>query len=168
MKPTKQAIVSALRAFIQQRSGIDWRNYGGSREAFMSDYRTVLKHGRHARQLLREVELRESLPAQTLLEAAGSGRLQFITRADGSVACDYCAGQYFPTEYRAAVCRLLADVLWAYWRSNMPQPTYFQHGSAENPPMRTEERYGGLSGGDWLRRKARQELGRGMAQAWFN
>lgn len=25
----------ALRRFISQRSGIDWRNYGGSREAFM-------------------------------------------------------------------------------------------------------------------------------------
>lgn len=161
MKPTKQAIVSALRAFIQQRSGIDWSNYGGSREAFMSDYRAVLKHGRHARQLLREVELRESIPAQTLMEAAGSGRLQFITRADGSVACDYCAGQYFPTEYRAAACRLLADVLWTYWRSFMPPPDA-KKGSDGH------DRYEGLRAGDWLRRKARLELGRGIAQAWFN
>lgn len=164
MKPTKQAIVSALRAFIQQRSGIDWSNYGGSGEAFMSDYRTVLKHGRHARQLLREVELRESIPAQTLLEAAGSGRLQFITRADGSVACDYCAGQYFPTEYRAAACRLLADVLWCYWRGCMPKGV-LHHNSETGETL---ERYEGLRAGDWLRRKARQELGRGIAQAWFN
>ncbi len=161
MKTTKQAIVSALAAFIQQRSGIDWRNYGGSREAFMSDYRTVLKHGRQARALLREVELRDSITAGDILSACGGGRLQFKERVDGSVEVDYCAGQYFVTEYRGAACRLLATVLWDYWSQSMPawDKEVGPDGCA---------RYDGLSAGDWLRRKARRELGRGLAQAWFD
>lgn len=163
MKTTKQAIVSAIRAFISQRSGIDWRNYGGSREAFMSDYRTVLKHGKQARQLLREVELRESITAEDILSACGGDRLQFITRADGSVACDYCAGQYFVTEYRGAACRLLASVLWSYWRGCMPKGV-LHHNSETGETL---ERHEGLRAGDWLRRNARRELGRGLAHAWF-
>ena len=160
MKTTKQAIVSALKAFISQRSGIDWRNYDGSREAFMSDYRTVLKHGKQARALLREVELRDSITAEDILSACGGGRLQFKDREDGSVAVDYCAGQYFVTEYRGAACRLLASVLWTYWRGCMP---------AWDKEVGVDgcARYDGLSEGDWLRRKARRDLGRGMAQAWF-
>lgn len=74
----------ALRRFINQRSGIDGRNYGLSREAFMGDYRPILRHGKHARQMLRFVELRDSITAEMLKEATGafSGRLQFIERGD--------------------------------------------------------------------------------------
>jgi len=50
-------ILEALARFVAQRSGIDSRNYGGSREAFMGDYRRILRDGREARALLRVVEL---------------------------------------------------------------------------------------------------------------
>lgn len=159
---TKAAIIQSLRAFIAQRSGLDWRDYSGDRAALMGDYRPILKHGRHARQLLRAVELRDSITADDLIEAsrhAFSGRLAIKVREDGAVAIDYCAGQYFPTEYRNAACAVLASALWAYWRANMPAPTKAKDGS---------DRYDGLSAGDWLRRQARREFGRGIASAWFS
>jgi hypothetical protein len=41
------------------------------------------------------------------------------------VKVDYCTGQYFPTEYRAAVARFCASVLWDFVREHaMPTPVY--------------------------------------------
>lgn len=126
-------ILEALARFVAQRSGIDSRNYGGSREAFMQDYRQILRDGRDARVMLRAV-----IPDYALADALKSGRLTW----DGK-RLDYCAGQYFPTEYRAAVCRALANALWCTWAS------------------------GGTSC-ERIRAQARYSLGRGVANRWFN
>lgn len=137
-------MIEALLRFINQRSGIDPRDYGSSREAFNGDYRPMLKHGRQARQMLREVELRDSITSQSLLQAsrAYSGRLQF-REDDGKVSIEYTTGQYFPTEYRAAACAVLAQCLWDYW----------------SPDCKT---------GDEIRKTAARNLGRGIAKTWFN
>lgn len=164
---SKPAIIESLRAFIAQRSGIEWANYSSgdyktSRAAFMGDYRPILKHGRHARQLLRAVELRDSITAEDLIAASArafSGRLTIKVRADGAVGIDYCTGQYFPTEYRSAACAVLAAALWNYWRANMPEPTKGKDGG---------DLYNGLSAGDWIRRQAFREFGRGIASVWFS
>lgn len=152
-KPTitanKQTLCNALYAFIAQRSGIEFANYQSgdwksTRECFMGDYRPILKHGRHARALLRYVEL-SSITAEQLVDAtrAYSGRLQFIQRDDGKVAVDYTTGQYFPTEYRNAACAVLARAIWDHWR----------------PDCGT---------GDDIRKRARREFGRSVASTWFN
>lgn len=157
MKTTKSTTIEALRAFIAQRSGIEYADYG-ERESFMGDYRPILKHGRHARALLRAVELRDSITADDLIEASGraySGRLTIKVRDDGKVAIDYCTGQYFPTEYRNAACAVLASALWTYWSKNIPEKD-------------DSERYAGLTAGDWLRRQARREFGRSIAATWFS
>lgn len=122
----------ALRRFISQRSGIDWRNYGGSREAFMQDYRRILRDGRDARVMLRAV-----IPDYALADALKSGRLTW----DGK-RLEFTACQYFPTEYRAAACRALANALWRVWAS------------------------GGTSC-ERIRAQARYSLGRGIAKRWF-
>jgi len=156
----KQAMLAALGAFIAQRSGIDYQNYG-QREAFMGDYRPILQNGKTARMLLRQVELRDSITADDLMAAsrAFSGRLQFEER-DGKVAVSYCAGQYFPTEYRAAACAVLARALWDYTASKgMPDPVVGANG---------DKTYSGLSAGEWLRKHFRRELGRSIANKWFN
>lgn len=146
---TKQAMIEALYRFINQRSGIDFRDYSSgdwkqSREAFLGDYRPILKAGRHARTMLRAVELRDSITAEMLRDAtrAYCGRLQFIER-NGKVGVDYTTGQYFPTEYRNAACAVLATALWDYWR----------------PDYKT---------GDEIRKQARREFGRAIASEWFN
>ena len=132
-------ILEALARFVGQRSGIDGRNYGGSREAFLGDYRRILRDGREARALLRVVELSTCLPDSILVDVLKSGRLTW----DGK-RLDYCAGQYWPTEYRAAVCRALASVLWNYWGD------------------------GGRYTAEQIRAAARSNLGRGIARRWFN
>jgi hypothetical protein len=149
MKSTKQQLIAALRSFISQRSGIEYANYRSgdwqsSRAAFMGDYRPIIRHGKHARTMLRAVELRDSITAKDLIEAsrAYSGRLQFVER-DGGVSIEYTTGQYFPTEYRNAACAVLASALWRYWQ----------------PDCKT---------GDEIRKQARREFGRAIAATWFN
>ena len=68
-------ILEALARFTAQRSGIDGRNYGGSREAFLGDYRRILRDGREARALLRVVELSTCLPDSILVDVLKTGRL---------------------------------------------------------------------------------------------
>jgi hypothetical protein len=146
---SKPAMINALAAFISQRSGIDRRNYGcitrrESREAFMGDYRPILKHGKQARNLLSFVSRRD-ISAEDLLSAsqsAFSGRLSFVFRGD-SAAVDYTTGQYFPTEYRAAACSVLARAVWEYFRT----------GCNYSPEQ--------------IRKAARREFGRAIASAWF-
>lgn len=171
-KLSKQTVITALYKFISQRSGIQYYNYG-ERTSFMSDYRRILRDGRDARLLLRAVDLRDSITAEHIIaasERAFSGRLTLKARADGAVAVDYTTGQYFPTEYRAAACAVLASVLWGYFRANMPQAKGVKHASGFGVFRATHETesYDGLSGGDWIRRAARREFGRGIAGRWFN
>ena len=106
------AILESLHRFVASRSGIEWVNYGGSREAFMGDYRTILRQGRDARAMLRAAELCR-LPEEILAEVLRSGRLTW----DGA-RLEFVACQYHPTEYRAAACRALASALWAHWRGD--------------------------------------------------
>lgn len=143
----RSAVLAGLARFIAQRSGIDARNYRSSwadkegHAAFMSDYRRILRDGRDARQLLRAVELRDSITADDIAAETRGSRLELLP--DGS-AWHYTAGQYFATEYRAAACRLLSMLLWQRWRNDDPTAT-----------------------ADDLRRKARREFGRGIAGRWF-
>jgi len=149
-KMNKETIIKAMRAFIAQRSGIEWANYSSgdykaSREAFMGDYRPILRAGRDARVLLAAVSGRDGITAETILKAtrAYCGRLQLVQRGD-SVGVDYCTGQYFPTEYRNAACAVLATALWDYASTQ------------------------GYSTGNEIRKWARDEFGRGIASRWFN
>jgi hypothetical protein len=147
---TQQNIITALRAFIAQRSGIEFENYQSgdwksTRAAFMGDYRQILRAGRDARVLLVAVSGRDSITAENILAAtrAYSGRLQ-IEDKDGSVRVDYCTGQYFPTEYRNAACAVLAMALWDYALAS------------------------GYKTGNEIRKWARGQFGRGIASRWFN
>lgn len=145
--PTKSEIVALLRAFVAQRSGIDWRNYS-TRESFMADYRRILRAGRDARTLLCAVEQREGITAEDLLPAFRH-RLTLETRADGTHELRYVAGQYFPTEYREAVCSALAGVLWDHVR-------------------RVNTRLAASNEGDQVRRYFRTVYGRGIQKRWFD
>jgi len=146
----KETIMQALRAFVNQRSGIEFANYQSgdwkaSRAAFMGDYRPILQAGRDARVLLAAVSGRDGITAENIVEScrAYCGRLQFVAK-DDSVAVDYTTGQYFPTEYRNAACAVLATALWSYAAAQ------------------------GYQTGNDIRKWARNEFGRGIASRWFN
>lgn len=136
----KSDLINSLNTFISMRSGIDGRNYG-SRESFLGDYRQILKHGRHARELLSFVSRRD-ISADDLVAAsksAYSGRLSF-----DEIGVHYTAGQYFPTEYRAAACSVLARAVWEYYRTGC-----------------------NYSSPEQIRKAARREFGRAIASTWF-
>lgn len=143
---TKSTIIAALDAFIRQRPGLEFGNYGDV-SSYRSEVRSIGKDLQHARALLRYVEWHDSITADMILNAAQSGRLSIKVEGD-KVRVDYCTGQYWPTEYRPAVSRLLSSVIWDYWRDHcMPE--------------------GVLNRGDWLRKHAVREFGTSVARRWF-
>ena len=154
----KQQIITALYAFISQRPGLEYGNYG-DQVSYRAEMRAITKDLHHARQLIRDVELRNSISADDILAAgksAYSGRLTIVERDDGKVSVDYCTGQYFPTEYRKAVCAVMASVLWV-WKRDQCMPDSFR--GATVPPT---------SPSDYLRASFKREYGRGLASRWFN
>jgi hypothetical protein len=182
--PLKVSILAALHTFIRQRPGLDWRNYR-DRQAYRGEVRDITRDLKHAETLLRKIELAHSITGRDLLQAAkySGGRLSLTETPDG-VRVDYCTGQYWPTEYRRAVARFCASVLWDWVRDKaMPPAAYTVAGKKEYSTFHEasaaardylpaivsiEETYRGMSGGDWLRRHFRREYGRAIASRFFN
>lgn len=137
-------ILHALDAFIESRPGFDPANYMGAPQAYRSDARTALRDLHHGRALLRAVSWRDGIDASMLL-ANKHHRIDFRSTETGhTLEVDYCTGQYYPTEYRAAACATLASALWAYFRELC-----------------------GCKTADEIRTMARRELGRSIANRWF-
>ena len=56
-------------------------------------------------------------------KTAFSGRLSFVVKDGKCEGITYCAGQYFPTEYRRAACAVMAAVIWEHYRATLkPEP----------------------------------------------
>ena len=154
---SKNEVCALLRKFINSRPGVDFNNYG-DRASYFAEVRGITRQRKEALELLRAVELRDSITLDAMLAgfSAFSGRLAIGRNSKGKLALEYCAGQYYCTEYRAAAAAVLASVLWSWAREKaMSAPT------AENV-------HDGLSGGAWLRRFFRREFGRGIQSRWFN
>lgn len=145
--PEKHVIISLLRAWINQRPGLEYCNYGDP-TAYRAEYRRIQRQKNDALELLHAVD-RSNITADNLLAGfrAFSGRLQIVPDGD-EFRLEYCTGQYFPTEYRAAACAVLASALWAYYREDIPA-------DVENK-------------GEALRAKFRRMFGRSIAGRWFN
>ena len=138
----KASIIDALSRFAAQRPGLDFANYGDIR-AYRSEARSIGRDLQHARELLRYVAWHDSIDADAILAAARSnysGRLSLeIDETSGAVRIDYCTGQYWPTEYRRAVCAVLAGAVWEWLRANGSKPA----------------------------EAAKREFSRGVASRWF-
>lgn len=146
----REQILTALAAFIRQRPGLEFGNYGDWR-AYRSEMRSITRDMHIANKLLAQVAWRTStIGEQDLRQAfrAYSGRLTLVDREDGSLALDYCTGQYFPTEYRKAVCAVLAQALWDAKRDSMP--------SSDPTP------------GTTMRQQFRREFGPQIASRYFS
>jgi hypothetical protein len=148
----KNEIINALRTFAQKRPNLELNNYA-TLSGYLEESRAITKDLHHARKLLRKVEL-SSITAQDIVNASNeafSGRLTIIPTNSYSdeFKIEYCIGQYFATEYRKAVCAVLARALWNHWR---------------------EDRKDGdlMTTGQQLRAIARSELGASLARAYFN
>lgn len=145
----KKTIIESLNKWIKQRPGLDYANYGGEPKAYRDELRSITRTYQDARELLAFVAMRDDITTIgcgmsdiiTASTRAFSGRLE-INETTGAI--NYTTGQYWPTEYRAAVCAVLAAAIWAYYRES------------------------GHDTGDSIRKAARAEFGRGIASRWFN
>lgn len=139
---TKQTIIDALNRWIAQRPGLEFGNYGDV-SSYRAEMRSIGRDLQHARAMVNYVAWHDSITAEMILHAAGSGRLTLTADGD-KVTINYVTGQYWPTEYRRAVCALMSSVIWAWLRENCEYKT-----------------------GDDIRKAARRELGAGVARRWF-
>ena len=128
----KDQLLDTLRQFAAKRPNRSFADYG-DRTIYNRYSREITRDLHHARELIRKVEL-SGIDADQIIKAsrsAWSGRLT-ITPTESGYQLDYCSGQYFPTEYRKAVCAVLAAALWDYYRENIPASVNFKKGFRRN------------------------------------
>ena len=65
---TKEEICTLLRAFINTRPGLDFANYGNA-SIYRGEVRRITRQRADALQLLRAVELRDSIEVDELIAA---------------------------------------------------------------------------------------------------
>jgi hypothetical protein len=104
----KEIMLDALAAFIRQRPGLEFGNYG-DKKSYAAELRKITKARNEAFELLQFVT-RSSITAENIRSKA-TNRLTW----NGS-QWEYTTGQYFPTEYCVAACALLATTVWDYFR----------------------------------------------------
>ena len=139
----KILLISLLRKFASRRPGLEYGNYGCPK-AYRSELRAVGRQLRDARTLLAAVEC-SPITGDQIAEALKSGRLTVHTAPNGGVSLEFTACQYEPTEYRPAVSRVCASLLWRHVRASWPH-------------------YDGTD----IRAHFRRWFGRGIASVWFN
>ena len=140
---TKQTIIDALNRWIAQRPGLEFGNYGDV-SSYRAEMRSIGKDLQHARAMVNYVAWHDSITAEMIMSAADNGGRLTLTIDGDKVRIDYVTGQYWPTEYRRAVCQLMSSVIWYWLRENCEYKT-----------------------GDDIRKAARRELGQSIANRWF-
>ena len=151
----KTELLQSLRAFVNQRPGLDFGNYGDS-SSYRAEMRTITKSRADALAMINYIAWHDSITADEIIDAskrAFSGRLTI----NPDLTIDYCTGQYWPTEYRHSVACVMANVLWHYFRTNCD----ISEGKTTHQP-------GIINMGDAIRKAARCELGRSIAAKYFN
>lgn len=184
MEPSKSQILTALRAFVNQRPGFNWHDYGDA-ASYRGDLRTATRQRRDALELLRWIEWHGSITGAHILAACTAGGRLSVTveyepvpASPGLAAIerrpvvrvDYCTGQYWCTEFRGAVARFAASVIWDWYRDGMPDGS--TQGAADGAALWYPHptRCGGprVSAGDWMRATLRREFGPGLARRYFS
>ena len=140
---TKQTIIDALNRWIAQRPGLEFGNYGDV-SSYRAEMRSIGKDLQHARAMVNYVAWHDSITAEMIMSAADNGGRLTLTVDGDKVTINYVTGQYWPTEYRRAVCALMSSVIWVWLRENCEYRT-----------------------GDDIRKAARRELGQSIANRWF-
>lgn len=116
-----ETILDAMESWIKQRPGLDPLNYDSLR-AYRAEVREIGKQRKRALRKLAEVRRSVNHDEALLLDSfrAFSGRLSW----DGE-KLKYVAGQYWPTEYRAAALAVLEQyerALAQKWARENPRP----------------------------------------------
>lgn len=119
---TQPLALRAIATYAAQNPGLDFRDYGGGFGSVADHKRAVSGYRTDARRITRDLQrCRDAMRScvayritdDDVIEAARhtfSGRLTLTRRDDGRIGIDYCTGQYWPTEYRAACAAVLEQV----------------------------------------------------------
>ena len=150
---TRDDLLSLLQSFANQRPGIEPCNYHDF-ASYRAESREVTADLHDVRALLSAVAGRWYAIGADQIRAALQSGGRLTLDDDGRLS--YCTGQYFPTEYRKAACRVLASLLWAAGREGAAYPW------AEPTPE------GRRITGNSMRAWARREFGRRIASRYFN
>lgn len=141
-----------LIAFVNQRPGLDFANYGDIK-AYRSESRSITKDKAHFFELLALAQSRipdfDAKLTKALTES--NGRLTMNDKGE----LQYCAGQYFPTEYRPAACGIIKGLIWDDYRDEVWP-------SGELKGKRIYET------GHEIRKAIKRQLSRGAAGTYFN
>jgi hypothetical protein len=135
----RDQILDALDAFAATRPRLEFGNYG-NHSAYRQEVRGITRDLHHARILLAAVR-RSSITGAQLVEAFRGKRLQW-----NGAGLNYTTGQYYPVEYRPAVCSVAVSALWAHYAADT---------SGDNL-------------GDKIRATARRALPRAISNRWFS
>lgn len=137
MTTEKEKMMDALSVFIRQRAGLEFGNYGDL-QSYRQEQRSITKDRHQAFELFRFICRSESITAERI-KAEARNRLEWKNDK-----WEYTTGQYFPTEYRRAVCNMLSAVLWNWFR--------------EECQCETREK---------IQASAKREFSRAVAKRWF-
>jgi hypothetical protein len=101
--------VEKLTKFVNQRPGLDFCNYGDI-SSYRKESAEITRDRNDYFELLSFAFSRvDNLEAKLLAYLqSNSGRLSI----NGKGNLEYITGQYFPTEYRPAVNRILSTLIW--------------------------------------------------------
>lgn len=149
--------IELLNKFVNQRAGLCFANYG-DRKAYQAESREITKDRNDYYELLglatsRYSEWVDGKQVSNLNQAL----IDYLSKTGGRLTLkgeklEYCTGQYFPTEYRPAACRVLVDLIWASYRdeveTNAPNPVY--------------------KDGNEIRKAIRRNLSRRVSYNYFN
>lgn len=113
---TNKTIIEKLTKFVNQRPGLDFANYGDAR-AYRTESAEITRDRADFFELLsyafRRIDNLNELVENYLKNT--SGRLTLNDEGE----LQYCTGQYFPTEYRPAANRILANLIFASYRDEI-------------------------------------------------
>lgn len=180
----KQALISALRRWIEQRPGLEFGNYGDIR-AYRAEQRDITRDLHHARELLRAVEWRDSITAEDIIRAA-DGRLTIAIEREHECNCGHkwsAPVKFAPTANLSGESTQWCEKCGSRAAISHPQKVRIDYCTGQYFP--TEFRPAAsrvLSSvlwaywrenmanpdGDALRRTARRELSRAVARRYFN
>lgn len=125
--------IELLNKFINQRAGLCFANYGDVK-AYRAESREITKDRADYYELLRLAQSRYSVWVEgKQVSNLNEVLTDYLSKTGGRLALkgerlEYCTGQYFPTEYRPAANRVLANLIFASYRdeieTNTPNPVY--------------------------------------------
>ncbi len=113
-------VIETLRGWVAQRPGLAFCYYG-CESSYRQESRRITKQRDVALELLQHCEAHpDSIDHIENELVNGTDRLKGYWSTDKNgidrLSLDYCTGQYWPTEYRAAAARVAARGLWYFLR----------------------------------------------------